>query len=276
MKKFDVLTLIGMVTGLVLMTIAIIIGGSLAGAKIFFSVSSLLTTVGGLIASLLVNFNGSELKQTIGAVKNAFYQESVDISELVENFINLSTMARREGLLALDNKVEELEDPFIKKGILLTVDGLEAEVIREILMAEIVAIEEREKVGKSVLDKAGEMAPAWGMIGTLIGLVLMLQSLDDASTIGPAMALALITTFYGAVLANLFFIPLSGKLANRTEYNIYIKQIMIEGILGVQSGQNPKLLREKLEVFMTQDDKGKDKESDLEETETVGSEEVAI
>lgn len=276
MKKFDALTLIGMVTGLVLMTIAIIIGGSLAGAKIFFSVSSLLTTVGGLIASLLVNFNGSELKQTIGAVKNAFYQESVDISELVENFINLSTMARREGLLALDNKVEELEDPFIKKGILLTVDGLEAEVIREILMAEIVAIEEREKVGKSVLDKAGEMAPAWGMIGTLIGLVLMLQSLDDASTIGPAMALALITTFYGAVLANLFFIPLSGKLANRTEYNIYIKQIMIEGILGVQSGQNPKLLREKLEVFMTQDDKGKDKESDLEETETVGSEEVAI
>ena len=272
MKKFDILTLIGMILGMVFLGFAIILGGSLAGAKIFISISSLLTTVGGLIASLLVNFNIKELKEMISSVKNAFSQKEHNIEGLVEDFVNLSTMARREGLLALDNKIEEIEDPFIRKGVLLTVDGLEAEVIREILVAEIVAIEEKQKIGKNVLEKAGELAPAWGMIGTLIGLILMLQNLDDPSTIGPAMALALITTFYGAVLANLFFIPLSGKLGNQTEYDLYIRNIMIEGILGVQSGQNPKLLREKLEVFV--EDKGKEKQGN-EEEQPIGSEEVA-
>jgi len=269
MKKIDIMTLIGIIGGLLLLAGAIVVAGSLAGAKIFFSLSSFLTTVGGLIASIMVNFNTKEIKETTTSIRETIFQREYNIRELVENFVNLATMARREGLLALDNKIDEIEDPFIKKGILLTVDGLEAEVIREILTAEIVAIEEKQRIGKTVLEKAGEMAPAWGMIGTLVGLILMLQNLDDPKTIGPSMALALITTFYGAVLANLFFIPLSGKLGNRTEYELYIKQIMIEGILGVQSGQNPKLLREKLEVFV-----------DTEEVEvgeaTVANEEVAF
>ncbi|OEF97585.1 flagellar motor protein MotP [Vulcanibacillus modesticaldus] len=268
MKKNDHLTLIGMILGIVLIFIAIVIGGSFAGAKIFFSVSSLLTVVGGLIASLMVNFKTNELKEAISAVKTTFKREEQNISELVEMFIELSTIARREGLLALDGKIEELDDPFIKKGILLTVDGLEADAIKEILVAELYAIEERQKIGRNVIDKAGEIAPAWGMVGTLIGLILMLQNLDDPKTIGPSMALALITTFYGSVLANLFFIPLAGKLQNKTDYDLYIKQIMIEGILGVQSGQNPKLLQEKLEVFI---DKEVEKQS---ETPTSVNEEV--
>lgn len=265
MKKYDYLTMIGLSGGLVLTAVGIIIAGGLAGAKTFISVSSFITVVGGLIASLMVNFSVKELKETIKSVKRAFFEDEQDVGVIVDQFIELSTTARREGLLALDNKIDQIDDPFIKKGILLTIDGLEADVIKEILNAEIVALEEKQNIGKNVFEKAGELAPAWGMIGTLMGLVLMLRNLSDADAIGPAMALALITTFYGAVLANLFFIPLSGKLGNRTENEVYIKQIMIEGVLGVQSGQNPKLLREKLDVFVTKKPEEKGKQATLNE-----------
>lgn len=269
MKKYDFLTLTGLVGGVILLAGAIILAGSFAGAKIFISLSSFVTVVGGLTASIMVNFGIKELKLMVISLREAFFEKKYNIRELVDTFINLSTVARREGLLALDNKVDDLDDPFIRKGILLTVDGLEAEVIKEILMAEVIAAEEKKRVGIRVLEKAGELAPAWGMIGTLIGLILMLQNLDEPSTLGPAMALALITTFYGAVLAYLLFIPLAGKIENRTEYEIYIREIMIEGILGVQSGQNPKLLREKLEVFID------DEEVKKQASESLMNEEVA-
>lgn len=262
MRKFDFMTPIGIIMGLALIYAAIVITGSFTGARIFISVSSILTVFGGLTASLLVNYSSEDFRAAINSIKETFYQEKQDISELVDLFIKLSTVARREGLLALDNKVDELEDPFIRKGILLTVDGLEAQQIREILSAEIVALEERKNVGINVIEKAGELSPAWGMVGTLIGLILMLLNLNDVSKIGPTMALALITTFYGSVLANLFFIPMAGKIRNRTDYEIYVKQIMIEGILGVQSGQNSKLLQDKLEVFIEKDNKKKKSKSD--------------
>lgn len=271
MKKFDILTPIGIVLGFALIVLAVVLASGFAGLPIFISLSSIVTVVGGLIASILVHYGIDELKELPTAFKKAFYKDEEDIRDLVELFIDLSTVARREGLLALDNKVDELEDEFIKKGILLTVDGLEAEQIKEILSAEIVAVEERQKVGIGITEKAGELAPSWGMIGTLIGLVLMLKSLDDVSTLGPTMALALITTFYGSVLANLLFIPLSGKMQGRLDNEIYIRQIKIEGILGVQSGQNPKLLREKLEVFVD-----KKKEEVKSEESTSDNEEVTV
>lgn len=262
MKKLDIMTLIGIIGGTILLSVAIISAGGFTGAKAFLSISSALTVFGGLAAALLINFSKAELKEAWLAMKGVFSEEEVyDVNGVVEEFVELSTMARREGLLSLDRKLEELNDPFIKKGILLTVDGLEADVIKEILMAEVIAIEERKKVGRIVLDKAGELAPAWGMIGTLIGLILMLRNLEDPKTIGPSMALALITTFYGAVLANFIFIPMSGKIMNRTENEMFIKQIMIEGILGVQSGQNPKLLREKLEAFIDKSKQPKQQEN---------------
>lgn len=251
MKKFDLTTIIGIIVGIILLTLAIVVAGG-SDSKIFISLSSFLTVMGGLIASLLINFNVSNFKQSYLSIKQTFKENQYDMNHLVDQFVELSTMARREGLLSLDRVVDDLEDPFIKKGIQLTVDGLEAEVIKEILMAEIISLEEKENTGRAVLEKAGEMAPAWGMVGTLIGLILMLQNLDDPKTIGPSMALALITTFYGSVLANLLFIPLAGKVKLRTDLNLFVKQVIIEGILGVQSGQNPKLLREKLQVFVEQ------------------------
>ncbi len=260
MKKFDLSTIIGLVSGIVLLTLAIVVAGG-KDSLIFISLSSFLTTVGGLVASLLINFSFINFKQSYSTLQGAFKENSYDMNQLVEQFVELSTMARREGLLSLDRVVEDIEDPFIRKGIQLTVDGLEAEVIKEILMAEIFSQEEKEKNGKAVLDKAGEMAPAWGMVGTLIGLVLMLQNLDDPKTIGPSMAIALITTFYGSVLANLLFIPLAGKVKLKTEQKVFVKQVIIEGILGVQSGQNPKLLREKLQVFVEPTKSKKEDES---------------
>src|SRR5699024_4372959 len=139
------------------------------------------------------------------------------LSELIQLFVSLSERARREGILALENELEDVEDEFVRKGILLAVDGIEPEVINDIMNAEISAMEERHHNGRVILEKCGEYAPAWGMIGTLIGLVLMLSSLDDPSSLGPNMAVALLTTLYGTVLANLVFVPMASKLENKTE-----------------------------------------------------------
>src|SRR5699024_5686047 len=173
------------------------------------------------------------------------------LPELIDLFIMLSERARREGILALENELENVDDPFVKKGILLAVDGIEPEVINDIMNAEITAMEERHVKGRMLIEKAGEYAPAWGMIGTLIGLILMLNSLTDPASLGPNMAVALITTLYGTVLANLVFLPMANKLENKTEDEIFMKEIIIEGVIGGQSGQNPRILEEKLSAFLS-------------------------
>jgi len=154
----------------------------------------------------------------------------------------------------LEVEIEKVDDPFIKKGILLAIDGIDPDIIIDIMTAEISVMEERHRKGRSILEKAGEYAPSWGMIGTLIGLILMLNDLNDPDSIGPSMAVAIITTLYGSLLANLFFLPLAAKLADKTEREVFVKQVIVEGIIGVQSGQNPKLLTEKLSAFISQSD----------------------
>lgn len=156
--------------------------------------------------------------------------------------------------------MDGIDDPFIRKGLLLVVDGVEPEVINDILEAEIMAMEERHAKSRSLFEKAAEYAPSWGMIGTLIGLVLMLNQLSDPSTLGPSMAVALLTTLYGTVLANLVFTPMANKLEGKTEEEAFYKQIIIEGIIGVQSGQNPRILEEKLNAFLSNEDQEKQKE----------------
>ncbi len=173
-------------------------------------------------------------------------------------------------MLALESEIENVDDPFIKKGILLAIDGIEPEVIQDIMNAEIAAMEERHDKGRTILVKAGDYAPAWGMIGTLIGLVLMLNNLQNPETIGPSMAVALLTTFYGTLLANLIFIPMSGKLENKTDEEVFLKQIIIEGIIGVQSGQNPNILKEKLSAFLSDEQKRKVEEDEAMEQEVAG------
>src|SRR5690625_1143237 len=250
MRKRDLLTPIGITLGFIMIGMAIISNSGGSGITAFFDVASILIVVGGLIASLMINFKKEQIILANNVIRESFYKNDQRLPELISLFIHLSERARREGILALENELDEVDDAFLKKGMLLAVDGIEPEVINDIMNAEIIAMEERHYKGRIIIEKAGEYAPAWGMIGTLIGLVLMLGSLQDPSTLGPNMAVALLTTLYGTVLANLVFIPMASKLENKTEEEVFIKQIIIEGITGVQSGQSRYILEEKLGAFL--------------------------
>ncbi|MEG9297171.1 flagellar motor protein MotP [Mangrovibacillus sp. Mu-81] len=254
MKKIDVLTPIGVIAGFLFVAFAIMTNAGLSGFGSFVDLPSIFIVIGGLFAAMLVSFSLKELKHLGKVMRQSFREEDFDHHGLIRTFILLSDKARREGLLSLEAEVEEIGDPFIRKGVLLAVDGIESDVITDIMNAEIIALEERHRKNRSLLDKAGEYAPAWGMIGTLIGLVLMLKNLNDPSSLGPNMAIALLTTLYGSLLANLVFIPMASKLAMRTEREVFMKQIVIEGVVGVQSGQNTRILEEKLKVFLSHDE----------------------
>ncbi|CQR48158.1 Chemotaxis protein PomA [Paraliobacillus sp. PM-2] len=260
MKKTDILTPIGITLGFIMIAFGIVSSGGASGFVSFMQISSVVIVLGGLTAALLINFNLDQMKLTGRVVKEAFNKNQHNIAELIHLFERLSERARREGLLALENELDNVDDPFIKKGVLLAVDGIEPEVINDIMNAEITAMDDRHQKGRAIIEKAGEYAPAWGMVGTLIGLVLMLNNLSDPATLGPNMAVALLTTFYGSLLANLVFIPMAGKLELKTEEEIFMKQIVIEGVIGVQSGQNPRILKEKLSAFLSEDMKRKQME----------------
>ncbi|CDQ39290.1 MULTISPECIES: flagellar motor protein MotP [Virgibacillus] len=260
MRKRDILTPIGITLGFIMIMLAIISKGDTSSAWRFLDVSSIFIVIGGLSASMLINFKLEQIKLTKSVISESFHKNDQQLTELIWLFVQLSNRARREGLLALENELEEIKDPYIKKGILLTVDGIDPEIIRDIMEAEITALEDRHYKGRSLIEKAGEYAPAWGMIGTLVGLVLMLNNLQDPSTLGPSMAVALLTTLYGTVLSNLVFIPMANKLESKTEEEVFMKEIIIEGVIGVQSGQNPRILEEKLRAFLSDDVKRKQTE----------------
>ncbi|HLR75744.1 MAG TPA: flagellar motor protein MotP [Virgibacillus sp.] len=253
MRKRDILTPIGITLGFLMIMLAIVAKDGRSGAALFFDVSSIFIVIGVLIASLFINFKMEQIKLAGTVIKEAFYKNDQRLSDLIKLFISLSERARREGLLALENELEDVDDEFVRKGILLAVDGIEPEVINDIMNAEITAMEEQHYKGRTILEKSGEYAPAWGMIGTLVGLVLMLSNLQDPASLGPNMAVALLTTLYGTVLANLVFIPMASKLESKTEEEVFIKQVIIEGVIGVQSGQNPRILEEKLSAFLSGD-----------------------
>ncbi|WP_078555519.1 flagellar motor protein MotP [Bacillus alkalicellulosilyticus] len=250
MRKFDILTLLGIFIGISVLLLAVFSNSGISGLVFFIQIASILIVFGGTVAAVLINFSWTDLKTIPKVLSEAFHQEEQSIQDLVDTFVELSGKARREGLLALEAGIETVKNPFIKKGVLLAVDGIEPEVIKDIMMAEVVAMEERHRKGRVLFLKMGEYAPAWGMIGTLIGLVIMLQNLNDPAKLGPSMAIALLTTLYGTVLANLVFLPIAAKLENKTDEEVFFKQIIVEGVIGVQSGQNPKILEEKLSAFI--------------------------
>lgn len=250
MRKRDILTPLGITIGFIMIMLAILSSGGREGLARFIDIASIFIVIGGIIGSLLINFKFEQIKLFSTVMKEAFRKNDQRLTDLIHLFIRLSEHARKEGLLALENELDDVDDEFIKKGILLAIDGIEPEVINEIMSAEIAAMEERHYRGRVIIEKAGEYAPAWGMIGTLIGLVLMLNELNDPASLGPNMAVALLTTLYGTVLANLVFLPMASKLEIKTEEEVFVKQIIIEGIIGVQSGQNPRILEEKLSAFL--------------------------
>ena len=179
-----------------------------------------------------------------------FKEKKYDPSEIIKSIIDLANVGRKDGLLALEEAANGLDDEFLKKGILLVVDGTDPELVRAILETDLMCLEDRHKSVISVWEKWAEMGPAWGMIGTLVGLVNMLYNMDDMSTIGPNMAVALLTTLYGSLLANWLCVPISFKLKMNNELEIKMKEVMVEGLLSIQAGENPRVIEEKLKSFL--------------------------
>lgn len=246
----DLATIVGLVLGTFFFLFSIIIDKGVAGLGAFFNLPSILVTIGGSIASTLISYPLKNFIRGMKAAKLAFKVVEQNEGEAIKQIISLSNIARKEGLLALEEAAESIDDSFLKKGILLLVDGTDPDLVRGILETEMTYIETRHKAVQSVWDKLGELGPAWGMIGTLIGLINMLGSLDDPSKIGPAMAVALLTTMYGSIMANFICIPFANKLGIRSEEEQLLKEVMIEGLLSIQAGENPRVIEEKLKAFL--------------------------
>jgi len=206
--------------------------------------------VGGTLAATLINFPLAQVVGTIKVIRIAFRNHTTEPAKIIGILVAFAEKARREGLLALEAEAEMLDEPFLKKGIELIVDGTDPELVRNILETELSFVAERHKQGAQIFENMGASAPAFGMLGTLIGLILMLRNLEDPSTIGPGMAVALITTFYGSLLANLIFLPIAGKLKVRSSEEILNKELMLEGILSIQAGENPRIVAEKMKSFL--------------------------
>jgi len=244
----DLTTTIGIIVGIALISLAILQGGSL---NIFFDTPSIMITLGGTIAATLINFTMPQILGVVKVLKNAFFGSGDNPLGLISTIVHFAEKARKEGLLSLEEEANQLGDPFMQKGLQLVIDGTDPELVRDIMETELSFIEERHKLGKGIFEAMGAYGPAFGMIGTLIGLIQMLKNLDDPSKIGPGMAVALLTTFYGALLANLVFNPIAGKLGVRSGQEILYKEVMIEGILSIQAGNNPHIIEEKLLAFLS-------------------------
>jgi chemotaxis protein MotA len=245
----DIGTIGGVVVGLALIIWGILSGGS--GLDAFIDPGSVIIVVGGTFSAAFVAFPMGKILGIGGIIGKAIGNPPNNAGEIINKVIELANVARREGLLALEEAVDQVNDDFLKKGVMLIVDGTDPELVKSILETELSYISSRHAEGKGVFDSLGSLAPAFGMIGTLIGLVAMLKSLDDPSAIGPSMAVALLTTFYGSVMANLFFIPIAKKLDMKSSEEMLIREIMIEGLLSIQAGENPRIIEEKLKAFLS-------------------------
>lgn len=240
--------LIGTIVGMALVLWSINQSGDLAN---FYDLPSIVITVFGSFAALVISFPiESVLKMPI-MMKKLISSSPNNRKEIVTIFSDLARKARKDGLLALEDDISSIENKFLVSGLQMVIDGVEPDNIREIMELKLDALEARHRSGQAVFLKWGELAPAFGMIGTLIGLVVMLAELDDPSTIGSGMAVALITTFYGALLANLVLIPIASNLSAQTDEEISTGEMIIDGVLAIQGGSNPRVIEDKLITYLS-------------------------
>lgn len=244
----DITTFIGILVAGGLVIAAILIGGP---ADWFINYPSLMIVVGGTIGATLLAYPLSEVLSVFGVAKNAFLHRSQSAGKFIVLIVDFAKKARREGILSFESQVKEIEDPFLAKGLQLAIDGMESDAIAAIMTTEIQYVEERHKLGAEIFATMGAFAPAVGMLGTIIGLVQMLMQMEDPSTIGAPMAVALLTTFYGVLLANLAFIPISGKLKTRSKQEIQLKMLVLEGLMSIQAGDNHRIVEQKLNAFLS-------------------------
>lgn len=266
MKKVDIMTFIGFFAGVFVILWGILINSPLS---VFYDFASVVITLLGSLMAVAINYPFSEFKRLFKVILKTFKGMNMSNFETISLFANLSRKARREGLLSLEDEVNEIEDKYLKKGLQMVIDGIEPETIRNIMELEIDEMVKRHGVGQNMLKSWAAYAPAFGMIGTLIGLIQMLVSLEDSSKIASGMAVALITTFYGSVLANLVFTPMASKLALKTEIEASGREMMLEGMIAIQSGVNPRIVEDKLLCYLSPKDREKYAEQNTERTEGV-------
>lgn len=252
----DIATIVGMVVCFGLMIFGMVWGKSFLAVMSFIDIPSVLITIGGTLFCMMAQSKSipafiTSLKSLSMVMQVKEYNEA----EAINNIINLSNVARKEGLLALEEAANNIEDDFLKKGVLLIVDGTDPELVRNILETELNCIEERHEANAVFWDRAAALGPAWGMIGTLIGLINMLKDLSDLSSVGPNMSVALVTTFYGSVIANWLCTPTANKMRDNSAAEIRIKEILVEGLLSIQAGENPRVIEEKLKSFLAPADR---------------------
>ena len=244
--------IIGLVLGWGLIVVSIIYGAKfdIMKTRVFVDIPSVMIVGGGMFASMLVAYPLVSILKTHKYLMITFTAKDREPLKVIEQIVALSESARREGLLSLENHLEEIDDnPLLATGIRMAVDGMSPEVVENIMNTEIDAVNARHMYGKSILSKLGQYAPAFGMIGTLLGLVLMLTDLNP-DTIGSGMAVALLTTLYGAVLSNLMFLPWADKLGFINDDEIQCMEITLKGVIAIQSGENPRIIKQKLLMYL--------------------------
>jgi chemotaxis protein MotA len=244
----DLATVIGVTLAIALIIGSIVMGG--ASFSTFIDIPSLLVVGGGALGAVLICFPLRTVLLVPGVTKKVFLNRATDYRAIINQLVSLAETARRDGLLALEAKLGQIDNPFIKLGIQMAIDGTRPEVIESILRSEMEAVATRHKDGKNLYDQMGKYAPAYGMIGTLLGLIMMLSNMSDPSGIGKGMAVALITTLYGSVVANVICLPFAEKLAFLNKQELLSLEIIIRGIMDIQSGENPRVIQQKLSTFL--------------------------
>lgn len=246
----DIATLIGILLAFGLVAFAI--GGGIAS---FIDPPSLLIVCGGTIGVILVSYPLGDVLKIIGVVLKTFMYKMSDPKNIITELVELSQVVRKEGILALEGRMGDIKDPFMAKGLQMAIDGQEPSEIEEILYMEMDKLGARHAKGADLMAQVGTMAPAMGMIGTLVGLVLMLQNMSDPSSIGPSMSIALLTTFYGALIANIIALPMSAKLKSRSKDEVMLHEIILTGIQSLVAGENPRVMEQKLLGYLPPKDR---------------------
>lgn len=244
----DIATIIGLIIAFAMMAASVVMGGGNFAS--FWDTASVLMVFGGSAGVIMICFPLATVLKAPKVLLKPFFNKAPDIPATIKTICELAETARREGLLALEAKIAEVKDPFIRLGLQMSVDGARPEVIEEVLNIEIDSMALRHKEGKGIVDLIGKYAPAMGMIGTLLGLIIMLGNMSDPSSIGGGMAVALITTLYGAVLSNGSFLPLADKLNFISRQEIIARQIAVKGLMALQAGENPRMIAMKLNTYL--------------------------
>jgi len=263
----DTSTLITCILGGLLLFCIVVFGGQ-AGVAPFWSIPALLIVLGGTTVALFVAFPLQAIVKACSAVRKCLAAPRSDAKNIIAQIVFFAESARREGLLAQEHRIDEVRDPFLAEGLNLIVDGLPPATVENILNSEIEAMQHRHQQGRNIVLYCGRCAPAFGMIGTLIGLVLMLTDLDPA-TVGPGMAVAILTTFYGLLAANLFFMPVAEKLKQLHGAEMLFKTMVVRGVLAIQSGEHPRIIQMKLLTFLPPNERPNEDRIAMENVQTI-------